>query len=113
MSTAISTNIFSANKLPNTRRNSSCVAINGKPASNVPAGQTNSQNVGFPNGNATGRISTKIISKKYFKRVSGRGKIFFGDGILFSNSCNKPNGHKNPQTARPNIKPIKITQPAA
>ena len=113
ISTAIDTATFHTNKVPIIPRSSSRAASNGKPASSVPAGQTYSQKVGVPNFVAAGNISTNAANKKYFTRNSRRGNLNFGDGILFSNSCNNPNGHKNPQTARPNISPTRITNPAA
>jgi hypothetical protein len=83
----------------------------GIPASNVPAGQINLQNQGFPiphwSVNSSGNATTRSNSTKYLIYFHVWGiAIFFPDGILCNNSCNKPKGQSQPHVNLPVSDPI-------
>lgn len=98
-----------------TARSSPCDSNRGIPPSRVPAGQIYLQKAGSPTPakflSATGRIKTKTKRITYFMYFANLGRWNLGEGILCSNSCKKPNGHKKPHTARPNTIPNASSSP--
>lgn len=103
-------NIFQVKSHPMALLRLSLTLNNGTPAINVPAGQTHLQKYGSPPARGSfkiiGNSITNTTNIPYFKNLSflkAPFTLYLGDGILYNNSCIRPNGHNQPQTNRPSV----------